>query len=406
MGFKSSAAVIVGILSIAAMTSASPGSPPGPRPAEGADFYGSGIQTDGLGNIPLGSTQFEAPYSVEISLRFRAQHTGQLRAIRVYLMFGEDETHPSEPGYSGGSGGTVRVEIRRDDGTANHAPVATAFGTAVHRNPIAAGIVPQIAFPAPLPRLEAGRLYHLVFANGDRDPKTNFVSLNFNWYEGVRGRRQPTYSDTDLFTLLRLNGGPWTDATATFEGQNHTPVFELDYADNFVEGRSGYIEVWGDSPHQISGPQQVRETFRVTGRPRRVSRVSVRVARRRGTEPLIVRLERADGARIDQGPAVVSSAPTTTGYVWMTYAFPSPRMLLPGQTYNLVLLAPSTSAYETIAMRKGEEDDLFSPGVFFADGRAEQTTPAGWADWIPYATWGEGVRRADADLQFYFVLTP
>ena len=372
---------------------------------EASGFYGSGIQADGLGNIPLGSTQFDAPHKVEISLRFRAQHTGALRGIRVYLMFGKDETNPDEPGYSGGSGGSVRVEVRRDDGTANHFPLGTALGSAVLMSPIAAGIVPQITFPAPLPRLEAGRLYHLVFSNADGVPGKNYVSVNFNWYEPVRGNRQPTYGDTNLFTLLRLNGGRWADATATFDGQNHTPVFELSYADGFNEGRSGYIEVWVDSPQAISGNKQVRETFRVSGRERKVSSVSARVARKSGSDPLMIRLEQADGRLIEQGIAVASSAPTTTGYVWMIYPFATPRTLAQGQGYNLVLQAPRTSVYQAIAMRKGKEDNLFSPGVFFADGHAQQNGGSGWMDWIPYASWGAGVERADGDLQFYFQVT-
>ena len=161
-------------------------------------FYGSGLSADALYNIPLGGSMYDPPYRPNVSWRFRAQHTGLLKSVRPYLIFVEG---PGDPGnYSSGDGGTVLVQIQTDDGTANHFPSGTVLAAFLYTTPKMGGILPLITFPGPLPQLQAGILYHLVFSNTSPDPYNNFVSLNHLWLDQPARviPRQPTVSDTDL----------------------------------------------------------------------------------------------------------------------------------------------------------------------------------------------------------------
>jgi len=346
---------------------------------------------------------YDPPHRVKVSWRFRAQHAGLLKSIRPYLMFVDG---PGDPGnYSSGNGGTVLVQLQTDDNTANHFPSGTVLAEFLLRNPKALGITPPIIFPAPQPHLQAAGLYHLVFANAHSDPLNNFVSLNHLWLD-VSSKmvpRQPTVSDVDLYTLVQENGRVWNDQRFI----NDTPVFELTYADGVAQGY-GYIEVWSEGPiSPISGVNQTRETFTVSGPDRAVSAVSLRAARIRGSDPLTIRLETAANTLIEEGTIPASSFPLgplgpegTRPHVWVRFAFTKPRTLRSGQSYNLVQSGPATSVYEAFPLRKAAEDG-FAPASYFADGHAQQNNGRGWVDWIPHS-WG--TKRPDGDLQFYFTV--
>lgn len=384
-------------------------SSPAPSPGAAPGFYGSGLGTDGLYNIPLGGNWVAAaPYKVKVSWRFRAQHTGLLKSVRPYLMYVDG---PGDPGnYSSGDGGTVLVQIQTDDGTANHYPSGTALAEFLYTTPKAGGIAPRLTFPTPLSQLLAGVLYHIVFTNTDADPLNNFVSLNHLWLDVQTPTvpRQPTVSDTDLHTLVQANGEIWDDTTFT----NDTPVFELAYADGFAQG-FGYIEVWAEVPGgplpPISGINQTRETFTVSGPSLTVSAISLRAARVSGSDPLTIQLEEGNSTLIEEGAIPASLFPSgplgpegTFPSVWVTYTFTTPRTLFSGRSYNLVQSVPATSVYKVFPMRKAAEYG-FAPATYFADGRAQQNSGTGWEDWSP-ASWG--TNRPDGDLQFYFTLAP
>jgi len=367
--------------------------------------YGPGLSADGLFNIPLGGSMYDPPHRVKVSWRFRAMHTGPLETIRPYLMFVDG---PGDPGnYSSGDGGTVLLQLQTDDASANHFPSGTVLAEVLYTTPKAGGITPLITFPAPLPLLQEGGLYHVVFSNTSPDPYGNFVSLNHLWLDQFAQEipRQPTVSDIDQHVLVLENQGGWDD-TRFF---NNTPVFELGYGDGFAQG-NGYVEVWSAEPiPPISGANQIREAFIVSGPHRTVSAVSVRAARISGSDPLRIRLETAAGTLLEEATIPDTSFPLgppgpegTFPSVWVTLTFSMPRVLISGQSYNLVLTAPSTSTYKAFPVRKAA-DNGFNPMTYFADGNAQQNDGAGWKNWIP-ASWG--VERPDGNLQFYFVVVP
>lgn len=353
----------------------------------GATFYGSGLNADSLANTTVGES------GQSVSFRFVAAHTGTLQQIRPWLMFGET-------GYSKGTGGSLRIEVRPDDGTMNHLPGSDVLGSTVDASPTANGKFPLITFSSPA-KLEEGQLYHLVWTNPDPDANSNFVSVNCLMTRPAPVPRQPTMSDLDFTMFHRFGTSVWKIR------EGYTPVLELDYADGFSHG-VGYMEVWNRGGLQkISGGTAVRQSFTVSGPDRTVSRVSVRLSRESGSGDLTVRLEQADGTLVEEGriPAgSVKMSDASSGFpesTWVGIDFTSKQKLVSGQKYNLVLMAPADTSYPIYAIRDGTGYG-FKPTTVFADGYAQFNSGSGWVGWT---MWGE-TNRKEGDLQFYFTVTP
>jgi hypothetical protein len=99
------------------------------------------------------------------------------------------------------------------------------------------------------------------------------------------------------------------------------------------------------------------------------------MARVSGSGNLTVRLEQADGNVVEQGTVPASAVPLSSSpnYVWATYTFSAVRTLLEGQTYHLVLEAPSGTTYQAYPIRKGSGYS-FQSTTFFPDRYAEFTS--------------------------------
>jgi hypothetical protein len=205
---------------------------------------------------------------------------------------------------------------------------------------------------------------------------------------------QPTVSNIDSAELLGGPGIAWAPRAG------YTPILQLDYQDGFTEG-TGYMEVWVGAPQNVSGANQVRETFTVTGTSQTVASASIRAARVSGSDPLTVRLETGSGVLIEQGQVPSASLPLTSpaSHVWTTYTFSSARTLQAGQTYHLVFVAPATSKYQLFPIRKGVSYG-FQDTTYFPDGYAQFNPGGSWTGWTQ---WGV-TNRTDSDLQFYFAL--
>jgi len=98
-----------------------------------SQVYGSGIAADNLANKSVGSSS-----NVVVSYRVRANHTVSLQSINLYLI-------PNKAGYAAGTGGTIRVTINPDDGTAAHNPSSTILASYVITN--YQNLQPSIYFP-------------------------------------------------------------------------------------------------------------------------------------------------------------------------------------------------------------------------------------------------------------------
>lgn len=358
-----------------------------------SEVYGSAIAADNLANTVVGSSS-----NVVVSYRVRANHTGALQSISVYLI-------PNKAGYAAGTGGTIRVSINTDDGTAAHNPTSTMLASHVitnYQNLSPSIYFPQLTFPSPA-NLVAGQLYHVVFTNIDANPSANYLSVDALYEPNPPASTQPSMTDTDFAEIMTQAGQPWT------ERKGYTPTLQMQYTDGWRQG-IGYMEVWYNVPQLASGSSAVREAFTVSGASKTVSSVTVRGVRVSGSDPLIVRLENADGTLIEEGSIPASSFKTGASaadaygsplnYSWATYTFSSARTLASGQSYHLDLEATSTSAYDFFPIRKGVSYGFQIP-TYFPDGYAQFKVNGG--SWNGWTEWGVA-NRTDADLQFYFTM--
>jgi hypothetical protein len=346
--------------------------------------YGPGLGSDELANTVVGG-----PSGNLVSYRFRAGHSGSLQQIHIYLM-------PSTAGYAAGTGGKIQITVNADDGTSAHNPSDTILASYLLNTPLSATPsinFPIFAFPVP-PSIVQGQLYHIVFTNVDGSPATNYLSVNALLMDKPTTPNQPTISDIDSAELLGGPGIAWAPRAG------YTPILQLDYQDGFTEG-TGYMEVWVGAPQNVSGANEVRQTFTVTGASQTVASASIRAARVSGSDSLTVRLETGSGTLIEQGQVSAPSFPLTSpaSHVWTTYTFSSAHTLLVGQTYNLVFVTPASSKYQVFPIRKGVSYG-FQNTTYFPDGYAQFNPGGSWTGWTQ---WGV-TNRTDSDLQFYFAL--
>jgi hypothetical protein len=344
-------------------------------------YYGSGFSADSLANTVVGG-----PSANSVSYRFQARYTTPLNGFRVFFIWSSLKT-----GYNAGLGGTIRVDLMADDGTAAHNPkglalASTSYGNIIPQN----NYYPRLTFPSPV-ALAGGGIYHLVFTNIDSDPVNNYISLDTLYTDAQTAPMQPVISDTAFAVLLKAGAGAWKVR------QGYTPTLELDFATG-SQG-NGYMEVWSTNPKTISGPAEVRETFKVSGPSRTFTKLNLRLERLSGTNPLTVRVEEADGTLIDQvqiNPALILQ----TAPCWVTATFPVSHVLNSGVAYHLTLSTASSTSYSIYPMRKGL-DKGFSASTVFIDGYAQCSTDGG-ATWAGWDMWGTP-NLTFSDLQFAFV---
>ena len=226
--------------------------------ATGVNIYGVPWASDSLHNLDVGGAERQS-----ISYRFRAAKTDKLDAIRVFWTDNRDR-----PGYAKGNGGKIRIQVFADSDTVMHAPSGTALAELTFVPNWVNGVDPQgvagifrlLRFSAPA-SLEAGRLYHLSFANLDSSPSDNYVGLDLNIV--YDGESQPVTPDVDFGVLVNTKNAGWRNASRDFAQQKPntlTPIVSLDYADGSSQG-SGYMEVWWQQPRDIHDGKAVRENF-------------------------------------------------------------------------------------------------------------------------------------------------
>jgi hypothetical protein len=348
----------------------------------------TGVYGPAIGMDSLNNTQIGGPDDQSTSYRFRAGTSSQLRSVRVYVI------GPSHSGYGAGTGGTWQITVQTDDGTARHAPSGTVLATTSF-HPV--DDFPVISWASPA-TLTAGQLYHVVFKNVDPNPAANYASVDGVFMYQPTSPRQAAFSDVDWGQPMRSGGGAWADRS------NTVPIMQLTYANGVTDGL-GYMEVWVRSDKDISGAAKARESFTVSGPNRTVGSFSVRLMRISGSSPLTVRLETAAGGLIEQGTIAASQIAVGTpgdhsggGHAtWETYTFDSPRTLVAGQAYNVVLSTASDTVYSIFVIRQGSSYD-FTPTTYFADGHAQYTSGSSWG---PF-TEDSGRPVDEADLQAYF----
>jgi hypothetical protein len=341
--------------------------------------YGTPFQSDSLNNFRVGYELNSA-----LSFRFTASKNGSINAVRWYNIFSL-----TRPGYHGGNGGTLQIQIRSDDNSALHAPSGTVLASATITNLLQAGGFPVLRFNQPV-NLTAGQLYHIVFTNIDPNPTVNYVSVNQLWMNP----QVPSNFDVsyDFQSMIYYPGQGWSN-------YRDIPIFEVYYTDGSSQGQ-GYMEVWVGNPKPISyNNERVRQTFTVSTKNRLASKVSFRIRKVATGGDLILRLENADGSLIEGKTFAQTTIPTT--YSWITYTFSSPKSLVVGKTYRVVFSSTGTGKYEMYALADGSVQYGFTNSSLFKDGYAQFDKGSGWTGWDQ---WGSPNRK-DGDLQLYFTVS-
>lgn len=352
----------------------------------GAASRNATVAADSLANTRIGG-----PYGTVLAFRFRSGWTGEVRALRFYVVRNSD----GRTGYSGGTGGTLRIALARDARGRRHVPARRSLAAAT-LDPPSRDAWPLVRFREPAV-VVAGRVYHVVFTNLDADPRRNYVSINAL----VSHRhRDPTPGVPDGLAVALSDApdggrtpGTWHSRSQR-PGDRYAPILEV------VGGREnqhlgvGYMEVWVNNPKPIGGGAKVRQLI-APAAGRAISGAWLRVRRRgEASAPLELRIERAAGGVLSAGsvPArmVRSDAPG-----WVHVRFASAVPLDDSGELALVATASAHSAYEAFAIRQGTEFG-FDPRTVFNNGYAQFTQDGAWVGWDQ---WG-GTDLRTGDLQF------
>ncbi len=240
------------------------------------------------------------------------------------------------------------------------------------------------AFPSPY-AVKTGTLYHVVFENVASNPASNYVSVNdlIIWNPSTFGdgptQLEPKYPDE--FALMRDTGSGWK------RNANHLPNMDVEYANGAHDG-AGYLGAEINSYGRIGGSNQVRERFTVTGQDQTVDGAYARIGRQSGSGSVTLRLETGSGSLIDE--VVVPGSRLTTNWTlgdawnpngtWVGSSFGTSHVLKVGQTYNLVMTAPSGSQYSMVPLLQRDsthEGNYYMRAGLFTDGVAQKSTNGG-----------------------------
>jgi hypothetical protein len=346
---------------------------------------GSIASADSLANTRIGG-----PYGTVLAYRFRAAWTGVVRGVRVYVVVNSD----GRSGYSAGTGGTLRVALARDAGRSRHQPGAALAATTLSAPP--RDTWPLVPFSKP-PRVVAGHFYYVVFTNVDRDPESNYVSINALVSYGNRGTapRLPDGMAVLLGDTADGSGTPsaWT-SRSQHPGDRYAPILEVVGARGSQHFGLGYMEVWTNNPKPIGAGAGVRQLLgrRPAGT---ITGAWLRVQRRSGaTAPLSLRIERTDG-HVLAARSVPASAVRTSGPQWVHVRFRRAVEVSGKEGLALVAAASGSESYDAFPIRKGTEFG-FDADTVFQGGYAQFRSGSGWLGWDQ---WG-GHDLHSGDLQF------
>ena len=305
-----------------------------------------------------------------MAIKFKASTTSALNAVRF--------TQRSGPGYSSGTGGTLTVQVRPDNGSGQ--PHASTVLSTMSFNPVAYADHTEIydlkTFSTP-PNLTAGAIYYIVFSNSS---STDYVSVNCIYNEAPTTPRQPRFADSD-FAILESYSNAWS-----FHALNYyMPVVDLVYANGVIDGQCYYEAMDGGNYRNINGTNsRIRENMLVSGGNKTVTGVYARVRRTSGASPLILTLKDSAGTAIDSVTIPSTSIPVSTpgqnlvGSVWVGASFGASYTLASGSRYFLELSTAADTTYTTYPIRARGNPQSYN-SFYFSDGLFEYATTG--TDW-------------------------
>jgi hypothetical protein len=360
-----------------------------------ANIYGSAMNIDTRNNYSV-ATGANANVDL-LSWRFIASRSSAIQTVRWQQRTGT--------GYSNGNGGTYRLTLRADDGTANHLP-GSILATSADYSPGNPGTYEKLeamTFPSPY-TVTAGTTYHLVLENVHASQATNYISVNCSMIFGTTlTPRQPAF--TQDFAVLTYRGS-WQ-----LRGQD-TANIEIKYADLSYDG-NGFSAVYQAGYGLISGTSlMVRENFTVSGGNKTVVSIYVRVGRQSGTSLLSIRLEDGAGSLLSEGlasdsgstvPITVPNTDSSNG-AWVHRLLPAQVTLTDNTNYHIRLSCAAGTQYSMVPIQHGI---LLPPGNWgtdwryllsrhFPDGAMQKTTNG--------SSWATPYGGLPLNMQMYMVL--
>jgi len=325
------------------------------------DVYGPGIGLDTRSNFPIGDVDYST-----VVFKFIASHSSKAKLIRLNMRGG--------PGYSGGTGGRIKVSIQADN-AGYPSGVDLTSTTWLPGN--AAGHWEDKAphtFDSGT-ALVAGQKYHVVFKNTDANSTANYISANAIWDNpGSHSPRQPAFTDDFRVMVFQYHSSQWINRA-------ETPVFDLEYENGGHDGQIYFGQTATYS--EISGTKMVRERFTVSGGNRRINKAGFRIAHAAGTGNVTIQIEDAGGTVLRSGTIASSNWPIVPplnennlyGSRWGVVTFPE-ITLVSGQTYNLRVSCPSGTVFWTHNLHEHDTFDSY-PDLWgargFSDGVGQRT---------------------------------
>jgi len=277
--------------------------------------------------------------------------------------------------YSVGNGGSIFVEVREDDDSEQHLPSDVVLGRSAEPFvPMSAGGYPEIALEEPV-RLEAGKLYHLVYLNVN--PPTNCKLRGESPSTASRCQRDKgaiglngTHRAVDIGRTERF--GPYHSTAPALFSRNSdsqdwkisarvTSWYEVKYDDDVWVGNSMVAydaRVGSPGSKTIEGNRHGRQVFTVTDASRTVDGLWLNYGQTASAngKPLQAQLK-SDGGdvlgtlelpRADECMPIIRDPDTylEKGCREWGYAdFETPIELVLGSTYHLELSAPSGAGF-------------------------------------------------------------
>lgn len=311
--------------------------PPPPPPTTGVEL-GQVIEGQGCADYE----GLRSP-SGRFGIAFRSPKSGTVTQALIEWMAGN--------AYGGGTLGVFTFELQTNSAS-GLAPSGTVIGRTTGIRPATAtdGRIDG-AFRFPISAtLTAGQIYHLVIANTDPSPSTNWSSPNtmmsrvFPWDVASLGNPASNYRGE------YLSGGtwrPWTSVsnfwnTARVNSVNgsHTPLI-LTWSDGTSTGDS-YYGGWQAGGMYLYGSNKYGEYIYWNQPSATIRKIGVPVGRRGTAGSLIYHLEKVGSGDIATGTLPTSgigSVPT-----WTYATLPSPVTLMQGQAYRLWFESPNSTS--------------------------------------------------------------
>ncbi len=315
--------------------------------------------------------------SGKTSLRFTAQNTKNVTALRVYV---STKT---------GTAPTYRFGIQTNNPAAGNIPSGTwVGGQGTLTNPAVGWQTANLTTVAPL---NADQIYHLVVESTGAGGNGS-ISLQRS------APLNPLYLQTQAVDAMANTLYTTAASFSVTSIQNSQPIFELDFNDasQTFEGNPFYTSAIST----ISGNNRIGEKFTVTGGDKTATAITFLASRNAAGSPLdslwVELRDAATNTIIEDGILPV----TGTTYLYKTYTFSTPRVLTNGHTYRIFLKSPLSTTANGYRVYRGVGANFANYNSITYDGTNSIYTASGNAG----NTWTDSNLNMDIAGYYFTIL--